>query len=72
MQVSPKTGKNRNTGKISGCTVGKIYTPIFTFFSKKVVNIAILELGLVSNESPCNSTYYRGILKFLNPSIFEK
>ena len=35
--------------------VGKIYTPIFSFFRKKVVNIAI------SNESPGNFTFYRGI-----------
>ena len=43
-------------------TVCKIYTPIFTFFQKRVVNIAILELGPVPNESPGNFTYYRGIL----------
>ena len=42
----------------------------FRFFGKKVVNIAILELGPVSNESLGNSTYYRGNLNFLNPSIF--
>ena len=46
--------------------VGKIYTPIFSFFRKKVVNIAI------SNESPGNFTFYRGIHEFLNPSIFVK
>ena len=39
------------------CTVGKIYTPIFSFFRKKVVNIEILELGPVSNESLGNSIY---------------
>ena len=38
--------------------VGKIYTPIFSFFRKKVVNIAI------SNESPGNFTFYRGIHEF--------
>ena len=53
-------------------TVGKIYTQIFSFFRKRVVNITILELRPGSNESPGNSTYYRGILKFLNPSIFLK
>ena len=42
----------------------------FRFFEKKVVNIAITELRPVSNESLGNSTYYRGDLKFLNPSIF--
>ena len=52
------------------CTVGKIQTPIITFFLKKVVNISILKLGPVSNESPGISTYYRGILCFLKPSIF--
>ena len=36
-------------GWIKG-TVGKIYTSIFSFFRKRVVNIAILEMGLVSNE----------------------
>ena len=49
---------------IFACTVGKICTPIFSFFLKNVVNIAILELGLVPNESPGKSTYYRGFLKF--------
>ena len=44
----------------------------FRFFKKKVVNIAILELGPVSKESPGNSSYYRGVLKFLKPSVFEK
>ena len=44
----------------------------FCFFGKKVVNIMSIELGLVSNESLVNSTYYRGNLKFLNPSIFWK
>ena len=43
-------------------TVGKIYTPIFSFYRKRVVNITILELGPVPNESPGNCTYYRGIL----------
>ena len=33
-------------------TVGKIYTPIFSILRKRVVNITILELGPVSNESP--------------------
>ena len=33
-------------------TAGKIYTPIFLFFRKRVVNTAILELGPVSNERP--------------------
>ena len=41
------------------------------FFGQKVVNIAIIELGPVSNESLVNSTYYWGNLKFLNP-FFEK
>ena len=34
----------------------------FRFFSKKIVNIAILELSLVPNESPGNFTYYKGVL----------
>ena len=42
------------------------------FFQKRVVNIAIFELGPVSNKSPGNSSYYRGILNFSNPSVFEK
>ena len=48
----------------SPCTVGIIYTPIFSFLRKRVVNIAILELGPVSNESPGNFTLYRGIQEF--------
>ena len=36
-------------------------TNIFVFL-KKVVNIAILKLRPVPNESPGNFTYYRGIL----------
>ena len=39
----------QNIGVIVG-TVGKIYTPIFPFFWKRVVNIAISELRPVSNE----------------------
>ena len=53
-------------------TVSKIYTPIFSFFQKRVVNIVIWELGPVSNERPGNFTVYGGIRKFLNSSIFEK
>ena len=53
-------------------TVGEICTPIFSFFRKTVVNIAILELGPISNERSGNSTFYRGIHEFLNPSIIEK
>ena len=48
------------------------YRHQYSRFQKRVVNIAVLELGLVSNENPGNSSYYRGILKFSNPSIFEK
>ena len=67
-------------GKGSGCvqstflesTVGKIYMPIFSFFRKRVVNIMISDLRPVSNESPGNFTFYRGIHEFLNPSIFVK
>ena len=33
-------------------TVGKIYSPIFSFFQKRVVNIEISDLRSVSNESP--------------------
>ena len=53
-------------------TVGKIYTPIFSFFRKRVVNIAILEVGPVSNESPGNFIFYGGIQEFLNPTIIAK
>ena len=42
---------------------------LYLSFFKRVVNIAILELGLVSNESPGNFTIYSRIL---NPSIFVK
>ena len=49
----------------SVCTVGKIYTPIFSFFRKRVVNIAILELGPVSDERSDNSSFYKGIHEFL-------
>ena len=35
---------------------------LFTFFQKRVVNITILEMGPVPNESSGNFTYYRGIL----------
>ena len=37
-------------GIIHCSTVSKIYTPIFSFLRKRVVNIAILELVPVSNE----------------------
>ena len=47
-------------------TISEIYTTIFSFFGKKVLNIAILEFR------SCNITFYRGIHEFLNPSIFEK
>ena len=43
-------------------TVGKVNSQIFLFFLKNVVNIAILELEPVPNESPGNFTYYRGTL----------
>ena len=38
-------------------SAGTDCTPIFSFFLEKVFNIAILELGLVSNERPGNSTF---------------
>ena len=44
-------------------TVGKIYTPIFSFFRKRVVYIAFLELRPLSNERSGNFIFYRG--KFL-------
>ena len=53
------------------CAVGKIYTQIFSFF-KRVVKIAILGMGPVSNENPGNFTFYRVIHEFLNPCIFVK
>ena len=54
------------------CKVSKIYTPICSFFRKRVVKIVISEQRLVSNESSGNFTFYRGIHEFLNPSIFVK
>ena len=39
-------------------TVSKIYTPIFSFFWKKVGSITIKELGPVSNESLGNSALH--------------
>ena len=53
-------------------SAGTDCTPIFSFFLEKVVNIAILELGLVSNERPGHFTFYKDIHEFLNPSIFVK
>ena len=32
----------------------------------------ILEVGLVSNEKSGNSTFYRGIVEFVNPFLFVK
>ena len=52
-----KTNDDKN---LASRAVSKIYTPIFTFFRKRVVNIDILELELVLNESPGNFTIYRG------------
>ena len=52
--------------------VGKIYTPICSFFQKRVGYIMIADLRPVSNESPGNSIFYKGIHEFLNPSIFVK
>ena len=52
------------------CTVGKIYIPIFAIFWKRVVNIAILELGPVSYEKPGIFAFPIGFYEFLNPSIF--
>ena len=50
--------------KLTG-TVGKIYTPIFSFFRKSVVNITISVLGLVSNERSGNFTFcYRVFTNF--------
>ena len=47
------------------CTVGKIY-------AQRVVKIAILGMGPVSNESLGNFTFYRGILEFLKTSTIVK
>ena len=38
---------------------------------EKVVNIASLELGLVSNESSGNFTFNRGTHEFFKLTIFE-
>ena len=52
--------------KIS-CTVGKIYTPIFWFFRKKrVVDIAITELKMVSKQRSGDFTFYRSIHELLD------
>ena len=55
-------------------TVGKIYTPIISFFLKRFVNIAFLELRLLSNERSGNFTFYRpwGIHEFLDSTILKK
>ena len=42
-------------------TMDTIYTPIFSFFGKKVVNIVNSELGPVSKEKPANFIFYCGI-----------
>ena len=41
-------------------TVSKMYTPIFSFFRKRVV----------SKESPGNFTFFRGIHEFLKITVF--
>ena len=38
-------------------TVGKIYTQIFSFFRKRVVNMTFLELRPLSNERSGNFTF---------------
>ena len=48
------------------CTVGEIYTPIFSFFRKRIDNFAILELGSVSIERSGNTYYFL----FLNNNGF--
>ena len=50
---------------------GKIYTPTFSFFLNRVVNIAISELRPVSNESSDSPSLYRGTHKFFNLCIFK-
>ena len=55
-------------------TVGKIYSPIFSFFRKRVVNIAFLnraETTLKWKVWSGNFTFYWGIREFLNSFIFE-
>ena len=61
-----------NFGPSMICTVGKIYTTIFPFFRKRVVNIVIENLGPVSNKSSGHFTFLKGFHEFLNSSIFEK
>ena len=53
-------------------TWGKISTPIFPFFRKRVVYIVFLELRPLSNERSGNFTFYRGIHEFLKTVIFSK
>ena len=60
--------KYENTFQSS--TVGKIYTQIFSFFEKIVVNIVFLELRPLSNQRSVNFTFYRGIHEFSNSFIF--
>ena len=67
----PKVKEYVSTTNVLPSTVGKIYTPIFSFFRKRIVNITISDLRPVSNKRPVNFTY-RGVHEFLNLSIFEK
>ena len=57
------------------CPVGKIYTTIFSFFQKRVVNITISELRPVPNEkyspnSPIFEILYHGLLNYVHTSTF--
>ena len=53
----------------TNCTVGKIYTLIFSFFRKRVVNITISELGLVILHSKYLSNEIR---KNLHPCLTDQ
>ena len=53
-------------------TVGRMFTPIFSFFRKRVLIIKIWEMRPVLNERSGNFTFYRGIHEFLNSIFFEK
>ena len=59
----------RNVEKMCLIVILNFYTVVFR---KRVANIVFLELGLVSNERSGNSTCYRDIHKFLDPSIMEE
>ena len=53
-------------------TVDEIYTSIFSFFWKRVVNIVSSEIGPFSNEKYDYFTIYRALIFFENITVFKK